>query len=56
MITLLIAYVLSSYVIWYFWMVKNDSGVPFGKMFWIFAPLGLPLALIFKLIILIRGN
>lgn len=46
MITLLLSYVLVSYVVWYFWKVKNDSGVPFGRMFWIFAPLLLPFALI----------
>ncbi len=49
MLTLLTLYTFSSYVVWYFWMVKNDSGVPFGRMFWIFAPVALPLVLLFKL-------
>jgi uncharacterized membrane protein YwzB len=50
MITLLLSYVLSSYVVWYFWKVKNDSGVPFGRMFWIFAPIALPLAVLFFIV------
>ena len=50
MITLLLSYVLVSYVVWYFWKMKQDSGVPFGRMFWIFAPILLPLAVLFFIV------